>query len=431
MARSPLRRALALCLVLSLGVAACEGTTFRCDPSPSWSSRGDVPEGGVASPCDEDGCRAFEVALGPRHSCVAILRDRELVCFGANEVGQSAPHVEADEVPPTRVDQRIASSRYADAGAMALGDGYSCAIYDDSTICWGSERIVGEGASDLPVVMPWRDASWLSGGALHGCANFVGLEGELRERRCFGVWDGVDPAQPGDASRVIDDVVWASAGFRSAALAGGDGVGFVAWGGVPPAGPFGGGVRLPPPRRIPGVPGLGGTLVLGALHGCGLTSDARFACWGDGRRGALGTGAPVDDEDAPGDEPIAATTLTSLCAGGRVEVALDGGSASVLGTTGGHTCAVAFGNEVYCWGANEHGQVGDGTTEDRAAPTRIDAPPANDIYCGGAHTCITTSEGEVWCWGDNTYGQLGVPLRELEWSATPLRVDLTAAFRSR
>jgi len=72
-----------------------------------------------------------------------------------------------------------------------------------------------------------------------------------------------------------------------------------------------------------------------------------------------------------------------------------------------HSCALLAGGTVKCWGANEHGQLGDGTTQDRATP--VDAPlpgPASAVAAGYVHTCAAVS-GAVYCWGDNTVGELG------------------------
>ncbi len=72
-----------------------------------------------------------------------------------------------------------------------------------------------------------------------------------------------------------------------------------------------------------------------------------------------------------------------------------------------HTCAVTTGGTVKCWGANEHGQLGDGTGQDSAVPVDVALPaPATGLAAGYVHTCAIAA-GEGWCWGDNTTGALG------------------------
>jgi len=78
-------------------------------------------------------------------------------------------------------------------------------------------------------------------------------------------------------------------------------------------------------------------------------------------------------------------------------------------TTGySHTCGIVRGGEAYCWGADERGQLGDATTTSRSAPVRV---VGNQTYrvlrAGQYHTCGLTTGGEVYCWGANTGGQLG------------------------
>ncbi len=80
-----------------------------------------------------------------------------------------------------------------------------------------------------------------------------------------------------------------------------------------------------------------------------------------------------------------------------------------LAVTGGfaHTCALTDDGRVKCWGANERGQLGDGTTTDRAFPVDVGLPgPATAVGAGYTHTCAIVA-GAVWCWGANDTGQLG------------------------
>jgi alpha-tubulin suppressor-like RCC1 family protein len=71
-----------------------------------------------------------------------------------------------------------------------------------------------------------------------------------------------------------------------------------------------------------------------------------------------------------------------------------------------HTCAIA-GGAVKCWGANDHGQLGDGTRKDQATPVDVPLPDrATSIAAGYVHTCAVAG-GAVFCWGDNSTGALG------------------------
>jgi len=71
-----------------------------------------------------------------------------------------------------------------------------------------------------------------------------------------------------------------------------------------------------------------------------------------------------------------------------------------------HTCAIANGGALYCWGSNAYGQLGDGTTVNKYRPTLIVASGATQVVAGNTHTCAMIS-GLAKCWGRNNYGQLG------------------------
>ncbi len=73
-----------------------------------------------------------------------------------------------------------------------------------------------------------------------------------------------------------------------------------------------------------------------------------------------------------------------------------------------HTCAVTASGAAYCWGANYSGQLGDSTTESRSAPTPVHGSlQFAGVTSGGYHSCGVTTTGVGYCWGSNFFGQLG------------------------
>jgi serine/threonine protein kinase/alpha-tubulin suppressor-like RCC1 family protein len=75
---------------------------------------------------------------------------------------------------------------------------------------------------------------------------------------------------------------------------------------------------------------------------------------------------------------------------------------------GTHTCALNAQGAVTCWGGDDRGQLGIGSTAREAAPTRIGGDVTySQVAAGIAHTCAVAKTGAAYCWGDNTYGQLG------------------------
>ncbi len=73
-----------------------------------------------------------------------------------------------------------------------------------------------------------------------------------------------------------------------------------------------------------------------------------------------------------------------------------------------HTCAVVSDGTARCWGANDKGQLGDGTTTASVQPVVV-AGLANvvQISAGAQHSCALLGDGSARCWGYNLQGQLG------------------------
>ncbi len=131
-------------------------------------------------------------------------------------------------------------------------------------------------------------------------------------------------------------------------------------------------------------------------HNCVLTKPGTVRCWGSNLDGQLGQGT---QDGAVHMKPLVVPNL-----GGVVEVR--------AGT--GNTCARMSDGSVRCWGNNKFGQLGDGTTVPKYSPTLVPALtgvaalalPNSDGNLG-THTCALKTDGTVWCWGSNQYGELG------------------------
>lgn len=100
------------------------------------------------------------------------------------------------------------------------------------------------------------------------------------------------------------------------------------------------------------------------------------------------------------------------------------------------SCGLLSGN-VYCWGTNAYGQLGDGTTNDSLVPVKVvrEAYPdgigthaVTDIVSGGWTNCLIIETGDVYCWGDNNSGRLGINLNyaSLNYSTVPRKVNMPA-----
>jgi alpha-tubulin suppressor-like RCC1 family protein len=126
-----------------------------------------------------------------------------------------------------------------------------------------------------------------------------------------------------------------------------------------------------------------------------LMADGAYYDWGINSSGQVGDGTTVGRATA-------------------VRVALPGPVRSVFGggsfADNGQTMALLRDGQVWVWGANASGQLGDGTTRDSARPIRLRQPVDRHIVAvgsGGASDYAIGRSGALWAWGQNAQGELG------------------------
>jgi alpha-tubulin suppressor-like RCC1 family protein len=211
------------------------------------------------------------------------------------------------------------------------------------------------------------------------------------------------------------------------------------------------------PGAVPG-PAQFGMLTGGFYNTCGIGLNGSAYCWGGNSTGQLGAGVLMPGTPTP----LAVTgghTYSSLAAGtshvcGVTEIgavycwgannrgqigpsAPDPGlvpygvsselSFSSVVAGGLHSCGLAVDGSTFCWGWNWNGQLGNDSVIASSEPTEVsDAPIFASITTGASYNCGLTPDGSAYCWGDGDEGQLGVD--SVDFSATPRPVSGSLQF---
>ncbi len=155
-------------------------------------------------------------------------------------------------------------------------------------------------------------------------------------------------------------------------------------------------------------------ITAGGYHTCAILDDGSVRCWGYNSGGQLGDGTTTS-RNTP-------TAIMWWNPSGRTTAAITAGDY--------HTCAIFDDGSVRCWGWNDDGQLGDGTTTSRNTSTALSSWPSGRtavaITAGDYHTCAILDDGSVRCWGYNNHGQLGDGTSTNRY--TPTSVNTTAQF---
>ncbi len=136
------------------------------------------------------------------------------------------------------------------------------------------------------------------------------------------------------------------------------------------------------------------TIEAGSGHSLHIASDGNLYAWGDNGYGQLGDGTTIDRN---------ASVLVQLFLPSEV---------SAVSVAAGFTHSLAIGSDgnLYAWGDNRVGQLGDGTTTSRNTPVRVILPSgvsAVSVAAGFEHSLAIGSDGNLYAWGYNSSGQLG------------------------
>ncbi len=336
------------------------------------------------------------VSTGDAHTC-AITGSGALECWGGNNFGQLGDDSVAENPIPFGV---VGLS--SGVVAVSAGGGTTCALTAQGAVtCWGDDELgqLGDGGATnsvvpVGVVGLTSGVVAISSGEDHSCA--VTGAGAVQ---CWGsdeygeLGDGSTMSSsevPVDVVGLSSGVVAVSAGYyHSCALTTAGAV--LCWGDNE-SGELGDGSITD--SAVPGgVVGLSSGVVAvsgGAYHTCAVTTAGAVLCWGDNDWGGLGDGSTTDS---------------------AVPVGVVGLSSGVVLVSAGfdYTCALTAAGAVLCWGANDYGELGDGTHTKSAVPVGVVGLSSGvvAISAGGTQACALTAAGAVLCWGDNTVGQLG------------------------
>jgi len=284
------------------------------------------------------------IAAGWYHTC-ALTAGGGVKCWGYNASGQMGDGTNTDRHTPVNV-----SGLGSGVAAITAGDGHTCALTTGGAVkCWGYNEFaqLGDGTTTnrlTPVYVSGLGSgvTAIAAGGEHTCALTAG--GALK---CWG-WNS--DGQVGDGTTTN----------RST------------------------------PVTVSGLGSGVASISPGFLFTCALTVDGAVKCWGYNASGQMGDGTTTERH-----MPV---TVNGL-----------GGGVAAITACYYRTCALTTGGAVKCWGANDYGQLGDGTTTERHTPVDINELDSGvaAIAAGGQHTCALMTSGALKCWGRNDLGQLG------------------------
>jgi hypothetical protein len=282
---------------------------------------------------------------------------------------------------------------------VSAGRSHSCAIRSTGTVwCWGANDAgqLGDGTtndSSVPVEVKQLGNSVVevSAGDLFTCARKTdgtaycwgsGAAGQLGNG---GLNDSSIPIQVSVPGSGVTQI---STGDLFACAVNTDGA-LYCWGGGGFLGD-GTGNASSTPVQVTTLGNAVAEVSAGDTAACARKTDGTLWCWGSNTFGIVGDGT-TDDRMTP-------VPITNL------------GSAVAEVSVGDlFACARKLDSSLSCWGTNDQGQLGDGTSVNHFAPAAVTAlgNTVASISANGRHACARRTDASLWCWGWNASGELG------------------------
>ena len=372
------------CAVLSNGGVKCWGRNYS-----GQLGNGSTVDSNI--PVEVTGLsNVIAVSAGFSHSC-ALQRSGLIRCWGANDSGKLGTGSHAPSSVPASVAIGVSN-----AVAVSSGSNHTCALLSDQTVkCWGSQFSLTPGE-----VSGITHATGVSAGYQHTCISLS--DGSIR---CWGLntsgqlGDGVSlsSADWGYVNGVQNPVsISVGSGFSCSVFS--DGVSKCwGYGGSGALGVGFGYSNKYTPQSVLGITNAA-KVSAGGAHACAVLADGSVWCWGSNSTGQLGNASSFSPVPS---QVTGVANAVGIAAGDHYD---------------GHTCALISDGTVKCWGSNQFGQLGDGTTTSSNSPVSVSSLGNSiSIAAGGSHTCALRSGGDVVCWGLGFTGNVekgpgGVPI---------------------
>jgi alpha-tubulin suppressor-like RCC1 family protein len=323
--------------------------------------------------------RANLLAVGGFGGCVAH-DSGSVSCWGDLDAGNGSSGVNPVPVP----------SLLANPSVLESGFFHTCAVVGAEILCWGNDDDgqLGRGTRNnvsryTPVTLP-SPATQVDVGDSHACATTqAGLycwgENEFAQAGNAALQTYYEPVlyDPGITHTAIrmsfgKSCVWAAGGGRC-------------WGRTANGSAATGTSQRHSADPLPILTSNIVNVANGYDHACTLDASGAVRCYGYNGQGQLGSTGPTSTSGVT----VAVQPASDIASGAR------------------HACALV-GATAYCWGHNHRGQLGDGTTAERATPMPVAGPTFVDIGCGDHFCCGRDSAStDIYCWGDNSSGQIG------------------------